>query len=91
MITLSRGLKNWRDCLSRTLELTMVKQTEIFVGIDPSYNSTGLIVLDQDANIIEQRCLIHFKKLALLICFLFHFWEKNSGLGGFEMGSVGSP
>jgi len=28
---------------------------KIFVGIDPSYNSTGLIVLDQTGKIIEQK------------------------------------
>ena len=27
----------------------------LFVGIDPSVNSTGLIVLDQNANIIESK------------------------------------
>jgi crossover junction endodeoxyribonuclease RuvC len=33
----------------------MGKQNKIFVGIDPSYNSTGIIVLDHDAKIIEQK------------------------------------
>jgi len=28
---------------------------KLFVGIDPSYNSTGLIVLDQTAKIVEQK------------------------------------
>jgi Holliday junction resolvasome RuvABC endonuclease subunit len=32
----------------------------MFVGIDPSFHSTGLIVLDQDANIIEQK---HFSSV----------------------------
>lgn len=27
----------------------------LFIGIDPSINATGIIVLDQDANIIEQK------------------------------------
>ncbi len=29
--------------------------TRLFVGIDPSFNSTGIIVLDQDAKLVEQK------------------------------------
>jgi Holliday junction resolvasome RuvABC endonuclease subunit len=32
----------------------MAKENKMFVGIDPSFHSTGLIVLDQDAKIIKQ-------------------------------------
>lgn len=32
----------------------MAKQENMFVGIDPSFHSTGLIVLDQDATIVKQ-------------------------------------
>lgn len=34
-----------------------VETTEIFVGIDLSLTGTGLIVLDQDANIMEQKLI----------------------------------
>ena len=33
----------------------MVKQTKMFVGLDHGFHSTGLIILDQDTNIIEQK------------------------------------
>jgi len=33
----------------------MVKQTKLFVGLDPSMRGTGIIVLDQNAEIIEQK------------------------------------
>lgn len=55
----------------------MVKKNKVFVGIDQSFKSTGLIVLDNEANIIKQEnfsiikgktienieeCLIEFEK-----------------------------
>lgn len=33
----------------------MVNQSKMFVGLDHSYHSTGLIVLDQDAKIVKQK------------------------------------
>jgi len=35
----------------------MVKsyKTKLFVGIDPSFNSTGIIVLDENAEIVDQK------------------------------------
>lgn len=30
-------------------------KSKLFVGIDHSFNSTGIIVLDEDANIVEQK------------------------------------
>jgi crossover junction endodeoxyribonuclease RuvC len=35
----------------------------MFVGLDPSYNEFGLIILDQEANIVEQRLLTSDSKL----------------------------
>jgi len=35
----------------------------MFVGLDPSYNEFGLIILDQKANILEQRILTSDSKL----------------------------
>ena len=32
----------------------MAKNERFFVGIDPSFNSTGIIILDQDGKIIEE-------------------------------------
>ena len=32
----------------------MAKKEKMFVGIDPSFNSTGIIILDNDGKIVEQ-------------------------------------
>ena len=33
----------------------MVKSNKLFVGLDPSMRATGIIVLDEDAEIVEQK------------------------------------
>ena len=33
----------------------MVKRNKLFVGLDPSMRATGIIVLDEDAEIVEQK------------------------------------
>ena len=33
----------------------MVKSNKLFVGLDPSMRATGIIILDVDAEIIEQK------------------------------------
>jgi crossover junction endodeoxyribonuclease RuvC len=38
----------------KCIDVTICKDM-LFVGIDPSINATGIIVLDQDKNIIEQK------------------------------------
>ena len=58
-------------------ESIMVKQTKVFVGIDQSYHSTGLMVLDSEGSILRQEnfsivkgskiekveeCLVEFEK-----------------------------
>ena len=39
-----------------------VLRDPMFVGVDPSYNGFGIVVLDKDAKIIEQRLLISDSK-----------------------------
>ncbi len=33
----------------------MGKEKKLFVGVDPSFNSTGIIILDQDTKLVEQK------------------------------------
>ena len=39
------------------MEKTCAERDPIFVGMDPSFNGFGIIVLDKDAKIIEQKLL----------------------------------
>jgi len=40
-----------------------VKRNPMFVGLDPSFNEFGLIVLDKKANIVEKKLIISDSKL----------------------------
>jgi len=35
--------------------MVKINKTRLFVGVDPSFNSTGIVILDQDGEIVEQK------------------------------------